>query len=203
MNLRPYQPRDLPVLFRICLATAAAGADASKLYRDPLLVGHVFAAPYAILAPECCLVTEDRDGVGGYIVGATDTAAFEARLETEWWPQLRDAYPDPPACAAWESTLDPLIMRLIHGPVRTPGRIAGPYPAHLHINLLPRLQGRGRGRALIDRWLERMRERGSHGAHLAVGLANARAIAFYHRYGFRELERSGRDGTIVWFGLGI
>jgi ribosomal protein S18 acetylase RimI-like enzyme len=202
MNIRPYHPRDLPSLYRICVATGAAGSDASHLYRDSLLVGHVFAAPYAILAPQCCFVAEDGDGVGGYIVGAVDTEAFENHLETEWWPALRRIYPPPPAHPP-EWTHDLTMMRLIHRPLRTPERIASAYPSHLHINLLQRLQGRGVGRQLIDRWLSRMRELGSRGAHLAVGIANPRAIGFYRKYGFSELERTGRDASIVWFGMNL
>ena len=199
-NIRSYQPRDLPALYRICLATGAAGADASRLTRDPLLVGHVFAAPYAILSPQCCFVAEDEGGVGGYIVGAADTEGFENRLETEWWPALRSAYPPPPAQPP-EWTYDLTMMRLIHRSFRTPDRITKSYPSHLHINLLPRLQRRGVGTRLIDRWLSRMRELGSRGAHLAVGIANPRAIGFYRRYGFSEIERTGRDANVVWFGM--
>ena len=40
-------------------------------------------------------VVEDGHGVGGYIVGAPDTRNFEARLEAEWWPDLREIYSDP------------------------------------------------------------------------------------------------------------
>jgi ribosomal protein S18 acetylase RimI-like enzyme len=163
-------------------------------------VGHVFAAPYAIFAPQCCFVAEDSDGVVGYIVGASDTKAFENRLEAEWWPPLRHAYPAPPAHPP-EWTYDLTMMRLIHRHFRMPSGITESYPSHLHINLLPRLQGQGVGRQLIDRWLERMRELGSRGAHLAVGTANQRAVRFYRDYGFSELERTGRDASVVWFGV--
>lgn len=202
ITIRPYHPLDLPSLYRICLATGAAGADASHLYRDHFLVGHVFAAPYAILAPQCCFVAEDEGGVGGYIVGAADTEAFENQLETEWWPALRRAYPPPPAHPT-DWTYDLTMTRLIYRPFRTPSRITDVYPSHLHINLLPRLQGHGIGTKLVDRWLPRMRELGSRGAHLAVGITNPRAIGFYGKYGFGELERTGRDASIVWFGVGL
>jgi len=200
MDIRPYQPRDLPALYRICLATGAAGADASALYRDGLLVGHVYAAPYAILSPQCCFVGEDGRDVGGYIVGASDTREFERRLEIEWWPDLRRAHPLL-AADGRELKFDLLMMRLIHRPFLAPQGICSAYPSHLHINLLPGLQGRGNGRRLVDTWLARMRELGSPGAHLAVGTANARAVAFYRRYGFGEIERSGPDNSIVWFGI--
>jgi GNAT superfamily N-acetyltransferase len=199
MSIRAYQPSDLPALYRICLATGDAGADASMLYRDPLLVGHVYAAPYAILSPQTCFVAEDEGDVCGYIVGACDTAEFEARLETDWWPELRRLYPAP-AVTEGELRTDQLMLHLIHHPFRTPSRFTASHPSHLHINLLSRAQRKGVGKQLIGTWLSEMWKLGSRGAHLAVGIGNPNAIAFYRRYGFDELERTGRDGRIVWFG---
>ena len=64
--------------------------------------------------------------------------------------------------------------------------MARAFPSHLHINLLPRIQGQDVGRRLIDRWLATVRKMGSTGAHLGVNTANARAIGFYRRFGFVE-----------------
>jgi ribosomal protein S18 acetylase RimI-like enzyme len=168
-KIRNVQPGDLDALYRIALATGDSGADAAHLHRDSKLVGHLYAAPYARLAPESALVVEDAAGVGGYIVGALDTLAFEARLEAEWWPP--------------------------------PPRITGPYPSHLHINLLPRLQGRGLGRAMIDAWLGRIAAAGSHGLHLGVSPANHRALRFYRAYGLEEFRfpRPKPDPDTIYF----
>ena len=94
-EIRAFRPGDLDELYRICLATGAGGDDASTLYQDPKLLGHVYAAPYAVFSPQSVFVVEDADGVGGYIVGAPDTREFEIRLETEWWPTLRRLYRGP------------------------------------------------------------------------------------------------------------
>jgi ribosomal protein S18 acetylase RimI-like enzyme len=185
--IRDVQPGDLDALYRIALATGEAGADAAHLYRDPKLVGHLYAAPYAVLAPDLALVVEDGAGVGGYILGALDTLAFEARLEVEWWPALRRQYPDPTGDpASWGP--DHLRAYQIHHPRPPPARITGPYPSHLHINLLPRLQGRGLGQALIDSWLARIAAAGSRGMHLGVSPANHRAIRFYRALGLEEFR---------------
>ena len=47
--------------------------------------------------------------------------------------------------------------------------------------------------------LRTVREMGSHGAHLAVGSANLRAIRSYRACGFEELEPSVSDP--LWFGI--
>jgi ribosomal protein S18 acetylase RimI-like enzyme len=204
VEIRAFRPADLDDLYRVCLATGAGGDDASALYRDPKLLGHVYAAPYAAYSPESVFVAEDIDGVGGYIVGVPDTRAFEARLEAEWWPELRKLHPEPTeeARAGWSR--DQLMSHKIHHPGRTASEIVEPYPSHLHINLLPRLRGRGLGRRLMERWLGSIRDLGSRGAHLAVGSANARAIRFYRAYGFRELQRPSRPAsTAVWFAIDL
>jgi ribosomal protein S18 acetylase RimI-like enzyme len=201
-DIRAFRPADLDDLYGICLATGAGGDDASALYRDPKLVGHVYAAPYAHLSPRTVFVVEDTEGVGGYIVGASDTRDFEARLKAEWWPALRQIYTDPSdrPRAGWSG--DELMSYKIHHPDRTAEEIVEPYPSHLHINLLPRLRGQGVGSQLMMRWLAEVRDMGSHGAHLAVGAANRRAIRFYRACGFHELERRSRpEPAAVWFAI--
>ena len=190
VDIRPYRADDLDKLYDICLKTGDAGGDATHLYRDPKLIGHVYAGPYGVLSPQTAFVVEDSQGVCGYIVGPADTHAFEERCETEWWPSLRTRYPGPPgARETW--SMDERMAHHIHHPQHMPRRIAEPHSAHLHINLLPRAQRQGAGKRLIDRWYTAVKTQGASGAHLAVGTRNARAVAFYRACGFREIERFG------------
>ena len=201
-DIRPYRAEDLDDLYHIALATGDSGADASDLYDDPMLVGHVYAAPYAVMSPDTAFVVEDAEGVCGYIVGALDTRAFEAMAEAEWWPALRPQYADPPIDSRDDWSRDELMSYLIHHPFPAPRRVVADFPSHLHINLLPRLQGRDFGRRLIDTWMERMRDLGSPGVHLGVGPANLRGVRFYRAYGFEELVLEGAPpGSAHWFTL--
>lgn len=203
-HIRPVQTSDLEALYHIALKTGASGGDASDLYKDGRLVGHIWAAPYAVLEPESCFVAEDEEGVAAYIVGTVDTGAFDARLEAEWWPKLRPLHADPLPKPFEEWNADETAGFIIHHPRRTPAAIVERYPSHLHINLLPRLQGRGLGAKLIDRWLARMREAGSRGAHLGVSPANDRALRFYRAYGFEELPRENpKPHDPVWFAASL
>jgi ribosomal protein S18 acetylase RimI-like enzyme len=187
-EIRPYRGSDLEAIYRVCLLTGASGQDASELYVDHKLVGHMFAGPYGVLRPQSALVVEDAGGVGGYIIGAPDTPTFEAELELAWWPTLRAEYPDPVGLRYRDLSPDQRLIRGFHHPQLTPPLITDPYPAHLHIDLLPRFQGRGLGKTLIDRWLDLMRSSGVKGVHLGVGAANGRATRFYRAYGFHELD---------------
>jgi ribosomal protein S18 acetylase RimI-like enzyme len=198
-DIRPCQRDDLEAVYRICLATGDNGRDATHLYDDPKLIGHIYAAPYVIFAPQCGFVVENAAGVGGYILGALDTADFERRLEEKWWPGLRPRYTDPTGKPPGEWSLEETRRWQVHHPRPTPARISGPYPSHLHIDLLPRLQGRGIGRRLIDLWLATVRGLGSPGAHLGVGSGNSRAAGFYRAGGWRELEPP--SSRALWFGI--
>lgn len=198
-EIRPYASGDLEALYQISLATGDAGSDAAHLYRDHNLIGHIYAGPYATLSPNTALVVEDDLGVAGYIVGALDTRAFEARLETEWWPKLRTLYRDPTGSPIEQWSADARRSWTIHHPPRAPAALVGSYPSHLHINLLPRAQGRGLGRSLIDRWLAIARTMGSMGVHLGVNSANERAIGFYRALGLCEPELAATRPGTIWF----
>ena len=198
-RIRPAAPDDLDALFRISLKTGDNGGDATALHKDPRLIGHIYVAPYAVLSPETAFVAEDADGIAGYIVGALDTRAFEARLERDWWPALRARYPDPSdrPPATWSA--DDMRAWLIHHPYPCPERVLAGHPSHLHINLLPRLQGLGVGKALMDRLLTTLRAMGSPGVHLGTGVANVRARRFYEIYGFTTVEApAGARSRTVW-----
>lgn len=203
-TIRPYEPRDLEALYDICLKTGDSGADGTLLYRDQKVIGHIYAGPYGVLEPESAFVVEDDEGVGGYIVGAADTSAFAARAEAEWWPELRSRYPEPSGTPTPQWDADTLRAWQLHHPYFGPRRVIAAYPSHLHINLLPRLQGRDFGRRLIDLWLETMRACGSAGAHLGVGDANRRGRKFYKAYGWTELESPNpRVGEAHWFAIDL
>jgi ribosomal protein S18 acetylase RimI-like enzyme len=195
-QLRAYRPADHDAVYYVCVHTGAAGEDATPLLRDPALLGHVYAGPYLELAPDLAFVVEDDDGVAGYILGAADTAEFEDRLERDWWPELRRRYPT--LQTHGDAALDDLLIALMHSPARAPADLVAAYPSHLHIDLLPRLQGQGWGRRLIDTLVERLRATGSHGLHLGVAAANANAQAFYRAVGFTELDD---DSVTVTFAM--
>ncbi|MGH3647313.1 MAG: GNAT family N-acetyltransferase [Micromonosporaceae bacterium] len=184
----PYRPADRAALYRICLATGDSGGDATGLYRDLDLLGHVYVGPYLTLEPSLAFVLADAEGPSGYVLGALDTADFEARAERDWWPGLRERYPAPDPANRPHWTGDQRLAGQIHWPHRTPAELVEAYPSHLHIDLLPRAQGGGHGRRMMETLLAALRERGSTGVHLGVGRRNARAVAFYRRLGFTEIE---------------
>ncbi|WP_430424232.1 GNAT family N-acetyltransferase [Phenylobacterium sp.] len=196
-RVRPYRSADLPALYDICLKTGDNGADGTHLYADHRIIGEIFAAPYGVLLPQYAFVAEDDAGVAGYILGAPDTRAFEARLEAEWWPALRERYSDPVDVPARTRNREQWDAHHIHHPPQTPQAAVDAASAHLHIDLLPRLQGQGMGRRLMDAFLGAVGGR----AHLGCQAQNVRAQRFYEAYGFRRLE-GVPPKSVVWMAIG-
>jgi GNAT superfamily N-acetyltransferase len=187
-TIRRYRADDETRLYEISLRTGDAGRDATGQYLDPRLIGHVYVGPYLALAPEHVLVLDSGGTAVGFALGVPDTAAFETRCERSWWPRLRRHYRDPVEVPAGDRSPDEEMAHLIHHPETTPAAITTRFPAHLHISLLPAAQGRGHGRRLIARLLGGLTAAGATGVHLGVDLGNDRAIGFYHRLGFVEID---------------
>lgn len=183
VHIRPYRPADLDALYEICLRTGAAGSDATGLVEDPRLFGELFAAPYGVFEAEHAFMLDDDGRAIGYVLGALDTLAFEARCEAEWWPRLRDRHPLRPDGAR----LDDLLIHLVHHRSLPSAEILEPYPSHLHIDLLPEAQAGGWGRQLMATLLDALRADGSPGVHWGVSSSNERAIGFYRHLGHREV----------------
>lgn len=193
-TLRRYVPADLDALYRICLETGDAGRDATVQHNDPQLLGHIYAAPYGVLEPNNVLVAEDEAGVAGYIVGTHDTRGFDTRLERDWWPPLRERYRRATGLTAADRDRVASIM----SPGHPPAELVAAYPAHIHMNLLPRLRGQRIGTRLLAMWIEQARAAGVSGIHLGAGTSNQGGIAFWTRSGFTPLiEAPG----VVWFGM--
>lgn len=201
MIVRTGETTDRDAVVAVALATGNDGADAAPLHRDGDIVGLTYAVPYLVFEPSLFFVAEDADGVGGYVCGAVDTRTFEARLEHGWWPALRARYPEPANDpGSWDA--DARRRFAIHHPVCAPGAVVEDHPAHLHMNLLPRLQGRGIGTRLLETWCVEAKRRRAPAAHIATGPSNARAFRFWQARGFRPIleEPAGAGRMRVWCG---
>jgi ribosomal protein S18 acetylase RimI-like enzyme len=197
VTVRPYEPFDLPGMYRVCLATGDSGRDARNLYRNPDLLAHIYAGPYPIADPGLSFVAADDGGVLGYIVATADTPGFETWLEDNWWPGLRERYPRELAADPGDGTEDWLRVAHLHDTRPAPDELYERYPAHLHIDILPRGQGAGLGRRLFRTLMEALRSREAPGLHLGVGSGNPGALAFYKAVGMTEARRTPRGSTMV------
>jgi ribosomal protein S18 acetylase RimI-like enzyme len=186
-RIRLAQASDQAALSTICLKTGAAGQDASAREDDPELLGLVYALPYPIFEPAFAFVVEGAAGVCGYVLGAFDTARFNARLAAEWYPDLQLRVPQPDAYRAkWKGS--DWLRHHIHNPPGAPFRALAAYPSHAHIDLMPAIQGRGFGRRLLTLLEERLARAGSPGLHLGLDPKNINALRFYEALGYVRLR---------------
>lgn len=193
-RIRPYRREDRPALDDICIRTAHNGEDSRPHYTDPTVFPDTFAAPYVHLEPELAFVLDDGTGRAvGYIVGAADTVRFAKVFRAAWLPLVADRHPEPSGPPA---TPDETIAWLLHHPERMIVPELSGWPAHLHIDLLPDWQGRGRGRQLMRTLLEALRDGGVPAVHLVMATANKPARGFYDRMGFTEIEVPMDDSVV-------
>ncbi|MEX0171410.1 GNAT family N-acetyltransferase [Streptomyces sp. LMG1-1-1.1] len=193
--VRRYRSSDRAELAEICVKTAHEGKDSSAIYPNPELMPTIFAYPYVQLEPDFAFVLDDGAGSAvGYVLGAPDTADFAQRFRTEWLPLVAERFPAPDPASDDAAAV---MAGLLHTPERMILDELAPYPAHLHIDLLPGWQGRGFGRSLMNTLLTALHEHGVPAVHLCMVRTNTAARAFYDRLDFQHLPVP--DPGPVWY----
>lgn len=186
-RIRRAEPHDADALYEICRLTADAGEDGTELFSDPRLPGYLWAAAYGALEPDFAFMLSEGDRAVGYVLATPDTAAFEARLEEEWWPNVRARL----ANFTPVTELDRMALGRINAPERHDPAQLDEFPAHLHINILPEAQSGGWGRRMIETELEALRDAGAKGIQLGLHPDNTRAKGFYEHLGFTDISLPG------------
>ncbi len=184
--LRKATADDHPALCAVCLQTGDAGKDATWREDDPGLMGQIYAVPYQVLEPDLAFAIDSADGVIGYLFGARDTASFNRRLASDWYPALRRRLADPgPDRSAWRGS-DWARHAIHHSDLDIPQALRD-YPSHGHIDLLPAARGRGIGRRCMTFLEGQLAAKGSTGLFLDVHPDNTGAQRFYRTLGYREV----------------
>lgn len=191
--IRPYGSADRADCYDVCVRTAAVGADARGLYSSDDLMPDIFCGPYLDLDAGSAFVVDTGERVAGYVIAASDTREFVRRYRAEVLPEFARKYP----YVTRPVTTEDAMVNLGHTPEHMLIPQLDEYPAHLHIDLLPELQGLGMGRKLIDTLRASLAERGIRGVHLVMDAANTSARAFYDRLGFVELPSDSADSVVM------
>ncbi|MBI3853166.1 MAG: GNAT family N-acetyltransferase [Verrucomicrobia bacterium] len=188
-QIRRYLPRDEDAVYEVCLKTGDSGKDGTHLYDDPKALGHIYVGPYIHLEPELAFVLEDKEGVCGYVMGVLDSKKFYQAFVDKWLPGIRQRHPEPTGDPATWTPTQKLYHQYYHPDVFCPEPY-DQYPSHLHIDLMPRVQGRGLGNDMMRVLLEELAAQKTPGVHLGMAPSNARAEKFYKKLGFHELLRT-------------
>jgi GNAT superfamily N-acetyltransferase len=184
---------DLPYLYDICHRTGYVGQDASEVLPDRHMLGQYFAAPYVVYNADWCWVAVDELGPVGYLVTTPNSQKYVTWMNQHWLPELRRRYaPTAKDVSPFESWL----RGYFHEDASFPD-FADEYPAHLHIDFLPRAQGQGLGTQAIGLFENRLREAGVAGFHLGMGEKNSRAQQFYEKIGLTLIRH---DPGVIYYG---
>lgn len=184
-RIRPYREADREAVRRICFDTGFMGESVSWQYGDLDSFADMFATWYVDHEPESAWVVDEDGAATGYLLGcsdssrAADPAAVLARHALRRGLLLRRGT----AGFVWRGALD--VARNL-ADLRVPVDL-DEFPAHLHIDLLPRARGRGFGRRLVQGWLDRLAEAGIGGVHLGTMAENTGAVAFFATMGFEPV----------------
>jgi len=192
--VRPYEPADRAAVRHICFVTGLMGEPFAGQWRDEESFADLFSSYYTDREPESALVVELDGSVQGYLLGCVDSAAAvnPAAMALRHVVRRGIAFRPGTAGIVWRSVAD--VVTDLARRRTTPSRLDFAderWPAHLHIDLLDAVRGRGAGPALVARWLDTLRELGVRGCHLQTMAENARAIEFFERHGFT------RHGEVV------
>lgn len=198
LRIRDFRPGDEAAAYHVCLKTGDHGNDGEPFFKeDPDALGRIYVGPYLRFAPELALMLEDDDGVCGYTMGVVDSKEFFQRYESEWRPEMTSQFAEPSGDRSTWSRVEEVHYEYHHPDYFCPEPYAE-YPAHLHIDLMARAQGKGFGRKLMHELLTRLRATGVAGVHLGMSINNDRAFGFYQKLGFHELTR---DTNTIYMGM--
>jgi predicted NBD/HSP70 family sugar kinase/N-acetylmuramic acid 6-phosphate (MurNAc-6-P) etherase/ribosomal protein S18 acetylase RimI-like enzyme len=203
--------KDLTDLYMVCLRTGDAGSDGSHLYSDPALLGSIYVGPYLKHSASFAFTLVHEGAAVGYTLGALDTIEFNRTCEREWWPVLRKKYAVENTVGMRDNEKELIANEIyVHrcGPsdgseeVLSADRVATSlyekYPSHMHIDILPSMQGRGYGVLMVNRLLYSLRLAGSCGVHLCMHSSNTRAFHFYTtKLGFKFVMNRGPEEWIL------
>jgi RimJ/RimL family protein N-acetyltransferase len=191
--LRPYEPGDRARVRRICFDTGYMG-EPEWQWRDPESFADLYTSYYTDAEPQSAIVAERAGVVEGYLLGCLDSrrawseASIFVRLLRRRWIAVRPST----ARFVWRSFADVGRDRLLGRPPPEPVH-DDRWPAHLHIDLLPGIRGRGVGAAMLRVWLARLDDAGVAGCHVQTLAENVRAVAAFESVGF---ERRGDPAPV-------
>ena len=184
-GVRSFIAGDREAVRDICYRTGLMGEPDDGFWRHKESWADLWTSYYTDREPESLYVATMDDSVVGYLTGCMDTAAMTPSTDEIMRAVIRKhwlLFRPGTAGFLYRGMLDSMRDR-----EPASGDFIDPrWPAHLHINLLPAARGRGLGAALMERWLNKLKEADSPGCHLGTLVENTRALSFFERMGFRR-----------------
>jgi ribosomal protein S18 acetylase RimI-like enzyme len=187
VRIRPYEARDRERVRHVCYATGYMGEPVDRLWRDEESFCDLFTSYYTDAEPQSALVAELDGVVEGYLLGCVDSSRAWSLPKIFMRHLFLRGIGFRPGTAGvvWRSFSD-IVVDGMHRRLPPAAVDDERWPAHLHIDFLPRIRGLGVGSRLVHTWLDSLREKDVPGCHLETVGENDGAIAFFESLGFRR-----------------
>jgi GNAT superfamily N-acetyltransferase len=192
MEIRPYQPTDLPGVRTIYGQDEFARPQLLKKYpRMGKYLADEAAYYYTEYEPESIFIAETEGSAVGALLGCVDTTRHKRMYRAHIRPMLvhrclSGAYGWPGW--AWAVIRTEIASRNVISPKVD----LSLYPAHLHIGVLPEWRRQGIGTILMQAYAIYLRQREVPGYHLYASSYHPLGVAFYQKLGMAEL------GEFTW-----
>jgi ribosomal protein S18 acetylase RimI-like enzyme len=195
-TIRRYQSSDRSAVRRLAGDTAHFGEPVERFFDAREVFLDAFANFYTDVSYNYLWVALDDSAAHddgeliGYIMGCPDThdynAWFRSNVKRVAWRAATLRY-------RGVFTRKSLIYIRRYLRLRVPYIDLSPYPAHLHINTRADQRGRGVGAALMQVYLDQLRNENTTGVHLETTSENQIAVPWYERLGFQRLQSIPTD----------
>ncbi len=207
--IRQFRKEDREPLRRISCETAFLEIPRRIIFTDDEVLADALTLYFTDYEPGSCFVAQSCGKVVGYIIGSKDVRTMGAVFNTKIFPSL--------LAKAWRKKIffHKTNLRFLFLILRSAARrefsmpdFSREFPAALHINLADNFRGQGLGRALVEHYLDYLKQNKISGVHF--GTISDKARGFFTKAGFRELFKNrrtylqpytGRESTFYIFGM--
>ena len=195
-TIRRYQPSDRSAVRQLAGDTAHFGEPIERFFDAREVFLDAFATYYTDVAYDYLWVALDDSAalndslLIAYLMGCPDTQHyqmwFRANVKRVAWRAATLRYR-----GVFTRKSVGYIRRYLK--LRVPYIDLSPYPAHLHINTRADRRGAGVGSALMQTYLDQLRNENIPGVHLETTSENKIAVPWYERLGFQRLQSVRAD----------
>lgn len=184
VRIRKFVKADKKAIQDIAYLTGYMGDSAEHFWRHKQSFAEIWTSYYIDHEPDSLYVATKDDSVVGYLTGCLNTALGPKSEHIFQSAIIKYGLLFRPGTAGflWRGMLDGIKDKRGAKAEFIDER----WPAHLHINLLPVARGTGLGAALMETWLEQLRQSGIPGCHLSTLVENYRAVLFFEKMGFKK-----------------
>lgn len=187
IEIRRFEPADRARVRELCCATGFLGNSIAPVFEDLELFADYLTAYYTDWEPESAFVVVVNGEICGYLLGAR-----------RWFRQrchgLLQAASLLLRGIARYPRYNPASKKFVHWILRQARREVPEAPrrmAHFHINLLPEARHLATTRALVEGFLDHLRQCGEPAVYgQMVVFEERRGVKLFERYGFRVLNKA-------------